>query len=334
MLFSTVTSIFAILLKRINVRWLCQVSNEVLWCRVKKCVRPFWSRCSKSWSFKFAHVQTQSSTYAQLALNRAETTVIITHSYSEFRQRKQTGTPQMCEHKTGEKPAARPSSDRPTELIGCLACTHPSMRAVGGGCKFILPNHISCQQRHQQVTHHHALRLQFPPTSPCSSPSVCWCIYINFCHIYVFNLCDFPCERHHRLLSALRENPLMNWRAPDKRSAVLFILSWLAGSFNGNLNKLLKGTMKLHLSIQCQGKDSPRIPVNSQIQPASLSFLVLLSSCSLSYRCEIDRRGCRALEIISDRPGSHLLCPPAWGHHPFPDLTALIGSSLPTEQPG
>lgn len=161
------------------------------------------------------------------------------------------------------------------------------------------------------MTHHHALRRQSPPTSPCSSSSPCRCICINFCHIYVFNLCDLPCERHHRLLSVLRENPLMNWRAPDKGAAVLFILSWLAASFNGNLNKLLKATMKLHLSIQCRGKDSPRIPVNSQIQPASLSFLVPLPFCSLSYRCGIDRRGCRALEIISDRPGSHLLCPPA-----------------------
>lgn len=68
----------------------------------------------------------------------------------------------------------------------------------------------------------------------------------------------------------------MNWRTPDKRAAVLFILSWLAGSFNGNLNKLLKATMKLHLSIQCQGKDSPRLP-------SSLS----LFSCSPAV-CHID----------------------------------------------
>lgn len=32
----------------------------------------------------------------QLVLNLAETIVIITHSYSEFRQRKQVGTPQTC----------------------------------------------------------------------------------------------------------------------------------------------------------------------------------------------------------------------------------------------
>lgn len=111
--------------------------------------------------------------------------------------------------------------------------------------------------------------------------------------------------------------PLMNRRAPDRRAAVLFILSWLAGSFNGNLNKLLNATMKLHLCIQCQCKDPPRIPVNSQVQPASLSFLVLRFSCSLSYRWGIDRRGCRALEIISNRPGSHLLCPPAQNHRPL-----------------
>lgn len=130
------------------------------------------------------------------------------------------------------------SANRTDWLLGL----HPSINETcqGGGGEFILPNHISCQKRHQQVTHHHALRLQFPSTSPCSSSSVCWCIYINFCHSYVFNLCDFPCERHHRLLGTLRENPLMNWRAPDKHAAVLFILSWLAGSFNGNLNKLLK----------------------------------------------------------------------------------------------
>lgn len=32
----------------------------------------------------------------QLALNVAETIVIITRSYSGFRQREQAGTPQMC----------------------------------------------------------------------------------------------------------------------------------------------------------------------------------------------------------------------------------------------
>lgn len=68
----------------------------------------------------------------------------------------------------------------------------------------------------------------------------------------------------------------MNWCATDICAAVLFVLSWLAGSFNGNLNKLLNTTMKLHLDIQCQREGPPRIPVKSQIQSASLSFLSLL----------------------------------------------------------
>lgn len=164
------------------------MSNEVLWCRVKKCVRSFWSRCSKSWSFKFAHVQTQSSTYAQLALNGAETIVIITHSYSEFRQRKQTGTPQMCEHKTGEKPAARPSSDRTTELIGCLACTHPSMRAVGGGANSFCR---TTSRVNRGINRWHIIMLFAynslqPPPAP---PLLCADAFTSISVIFMFLIC-------------------------------------------------------------------------------------------------------------------------------------------------
>lgn len=194
--------------------------------------------------------------------------------------------------KPGERTAASPSSDRTTELIGCPAGTHPSRRAVSGRGQIIRLNHILCQKRHQQVTHHHILWLIQCPQLLCLQlhlhpfPSS-----LSFLLFIYSTLCNFPCERPHRYY---KTPPLMS--APDKRAAVLFILSWLAGSFNGNLNKLLNATMKLHLCIQCQCKDPPRIPVNSQIQPVSLSFLVLLFSCSPAV-CHIDggidRRGCR-----------------------------------------
>lgn len=189
--------------------------------------------------------------------------------------------------------------------------------------------HLVSKEASAGDTSSYSLAYSMSTASLCAAafPSIS-VIFIVLLSIYS-TLCNFPCERPHRYY---KTPPLMNRRVPDKRAAVLFILSWLAGSFNGNLNKLLNATMKLHLCIQCQCKDPPRIPVNSQIQPASLSFPALRFSCSLSYRWGIDRRGCRALEIISNRPGSHLLCPPARNHHPLPDLTALIDSSLPTQQ--
>lgn len=78
------------------------------------------------------------------------------------------------------------------------------------------------------------------------------------------------------VLPKKKKKILMNWRATDIYAAVLFVLTWLASSFNGNLNKLLNTTMKLHLNIQCQCEGLPRIPFKPQIQPASLSFRGLL----------------------------------------------------------
>lgn len=139
--------------------WLCQVSNEVLWCKVQSVFDHFNQDVATVGALNLLMCKAQHM-LAQLALNVVETIVIITRSYTEFRQRKQAGTPEMCEYKTGEKPAARSSSDRPTELIGCLACTHPSMRAVRRG------------QIHSAEPHLVSKETSTGDTSSCSSATI------------------------------------------------------------------------------------------------------------------------------------------------------------------
>lgn len=151
------------------------------------------------------------------------------------------------------------------------------------------------------------------------------CTYGNFYHIFTFSFGNFCLAL--LFFFFLEHTHTFNELACHKRAAVLFVLSWLVGFFNGNLNKLLNPNMKLHINIQCQCVARLAFQLNHR---SSLPYSRSLVSCMVLYRCGIDREGCWDLEIISNKPGTHLLlCPPACIDRERPcDTAALLATEM------